>query len=50
LADAHLLSRLFMIPVLSLAQIAREDGLIFNTSRTFKDPTNFNLIISDTVA
>jgi hypothetical protein len=39
-----------MIPVLSLAQIAREDGLIFNTSRIFKDPTNFNIIISDKVA
>jgi|TARA_B100000809_G_scaffold1638_1_gene1852 hypothetical protein len=39
-----------MIPVLSPAQVAREDGLIFNTSRTFKDPTNLNIIISDKVA
>jgi len=39
-----------MIPVLSLAQIAREDAVIFDASRIFKDPTNFNIIISDKVA
>jgi hypothetical protein len=32
-----------MIPVLSLAQVAREDTVIFDTSRTPKDPTNFNI-------
>jgi|TARA_Y100000780_G_scaffold16485_1_gene14334 hypothetical protein len=39
-----------MIPVLSLAQVAREDGVISDASRIFKDPTNFNIIISDKVA
>jgi len=39
-----------MIPVLSLAQFTREDGVIFEASRIFKDPTNFNKIISDKVA
>jgi hypothetical protein len=39
-----------MIPVLSLALVAREDGVISDASRIFKDPTNFNIIISDTVA
>jgi hypothetical protein len=39
-----------MIPVLSLAQVAREDVVIFDASRIFKDPTNFNIIISDKAA
>jgi|TARA_Y100000294_G_scaffold45866_1_gene42518 hypothetical protein len=39
-----------MIPVLSLAQFAREDAVIFDASRIFKDPTNFNIIISDKAA
>jgi len=39
-----------MIPVLSLAQFAREDAVIFDAPRIFKDPTNFNIIISDKAA
>jgi len=39
-----------MIPILSLAQVAREDGVISDASRTFKDPTNFNIIISGKAA
>jgi len=39
-----------MIPVLSLAHVAREDAVIFDASIIFKDPTSFNIIISDKVA
>jgi len=39
-----------MIPVFSLAQFAREDAVIFDASRIFKDLTNFNIIISDKAA
>jgi len=49
-ASTQLVSSLFIIPVLSLAQVARKDAVIFDASRIFKDPTNFNIIISDKVA
>tara|TARA_Y100000590_G_scaffold140913_1_gene161702 strand:+ start:336 stop:455 length:120 start_codon:yes stop_codon:yes gene_type:complete len=36
-----------MVPLLSPIQFAREDVVIIYASRTFKDPTNFNIINSD---
>jgi len=39
-----------VVPLLSPIQVAREDVVIFDASRIFKDPNNFNIINSNKAA